>query len=133
MKPTERPTPETDAAIYLIEIVDVGQSECVQPEFGRKLERQRDEAREERDKAIERQLISEANIVEHEKLFGHVPHDQLLEAMKESVSKLAKCREALENIAACAETNARHNSESDEAIALNHIADTAGEILDQTK
>jgi len=50
-----------------------------------------------------------------------------------ALSKLAACREALATIVACAQTAARHKSDSDETIALNHIADTAGETLDATK
>jgi len=50
-----------------------------------------------------------------------------------ALAKLAKCREALETIVSCAETAARHKSDSDETIALNYIADTAGETLDATE
>ena len=39
-----RPTPETDAALYPMNGVDI-----VWPDFARRLERERDEAREERD------------------------------------------------------------------------------------
>lgn len=41
---SDRPTPETDAELYPMNGVDI-----VWPEFARKLERERDEAREERD------------------------------------------------------------------------------------
>jgi len=40
-----QPTPETDAALYPMNQVDI-----VWPEFARKLERERDEAREQRDR-----------------------------------------------------------------------------------
>ncbi len=43
---SEQPTPETDEALYPLNGVDI-----VWPEFARKLERERDEARAERDEA----------------------------------------------------------------------------------
>jgi len=111
-----RATPETDAAIYCASpnesVVHLG--------FARKLENERDEAREERDEAFGRGIAA-----------GWVK--KLRDDRDAARAKLAKCREALENIAGCAETNARANSDSDETIALNHIADTAGETLDATK
>lgn len=51
---SEQPTPETDAALYPMNGVDI-----VWPEFARKLERERDQARKERDQLKEALLIME--------------------------------------------------------------------------
>lgn len=45
------------------------------------------ELTKERDKAISRQLEGEAETVEYEKLFGHVPHEQLLSAMQTTIAE----------------------------------------------
>ena len=45
MSDAPTPTPETDAALYPMNQVDI-----VWPEFARKLERERDEARKQRDR-----------------------------------------------------------------------------------
>jgi hypothetical protein len=48
MSDAPTPTPETDAALYPMNQVDI-----VWPEFARKLERERDEARKQRDRLAE--------------------------------------------------------------------------------
>jgi len=100
----DRASPETDSAAkagaYHMpgDYAETCGKQLVHIDFASNLERQRDEARKERDKAINRQLSCEAAIVEYEKLFGHVPHEQLLLNMKNTLAKLAKCREAFKSL-----------------------------------
>jgi|694.fasta_scaffold00471_102 hypothetical protein len=125
-----RATPETDEAAVLPRPMAYADGFVILRHLARKLENERDEAREERDalKAdkdlIAGQLFAARGMYED--------RDIIAAERDAALAKLAKCREALENIAGCAETNARANSDSDETIALNHIADTAGETLDAT-
>jgi hypothetical protein len=103
---SDRATPETDAKVKDLHRVphkafdDHDYPTRVPVGFARNLERQLSEAREERDRAINRQLSCEAAIVDYEKLFGHVPHEQLLLNMQNVLAKLAKCREALQKMIA---------------------------------
>jgi hypothetical protein len=57
---SEQPTPETDAEVTINAINDDGYAvPCVDIEFARKLERERDEARKERDQLKEALIIME--------------------------------------------------------------------------
>lgn len=83
-----RPTPETDAAIYPMNQVDI-----VWPEFARKLERERDEAMEllasekitrnhiiKRSVEVERERDEAREKLENEMKWHHRTHQELIEA-----------------------------------------------------
>jgi len=133
---SDRATPETNAALLRYtggELVTFpsGLRATVDADFASNLERQRDEARKERDKAINRQLSCEAAIVEYEKLFGHVPHEQLLLNMKNTLAKLAKCRQALARI--CGDATGAYQQIGSHRELFTEISDLARETLDATE